>query len=155
MRNSKIMTLKLRRPAGSLALIAVFCFVSGDPPHAQTSPSGVPIFQVDASWPKFDGNWIFGSIGGVFVDPTNDHVWVLNRPRTVQPDENYAAQNPPVADCCVPPPFVMEFTEDGKFVKGWGGPAPVMSGPRTSTASQSIPKAISGSRRTAKGMRRF
>ena len=48
---------------------------------AQKPAGGVPTFQVDPSWPKFDGNWIFGSIGGVFVDPTNDHVWVLNRPR--------------------------------------------------------------------------
>jgi DNA-binding beta-propeller fold protein YncE len=90
--------------------------------HAQRPAGGVPMFEVDPSWPKFDGNWLFGSIGGVFVDPSNDHVWVLNRPRTVQNDENYAAQKPPVADCCVPPPFVMEFDSNGKFLKSWGGP---------------------------------
>ena len=89
---------------------------------AQKPAGGVPTFQVDPSWPRFDGNWIFGSIGGVFVDPTNDHVWVLNRPRSLQNDENYAAQEPPLADCCVPPPFVMEFDQNGKFLKGWGGP---------------------------------
>lgn len=91
---------------------------------AQGQMGGVPTFQVDPSWPRFDGNWIFGSIGGVFVDPTNDHVWVLNRPRSLQNDENYAAQDPPLADCCVPPPFVMEFDPNGKFIKGWGGPGP-------------------------------
>jgi DNA-binding beta-propeller fold protein YncE len=91
---------------------------------AQNPSAGVPTFQVDASWPKFEGNWIFGSIGGVFIDPTNDHVWVLNRPRTLQPDENYAVQDPPAADCCVPPSFVMEFDENGTFLKGWGGPGP-------------------------------
>jgi DNA-binding beta-propeller fold protein YncE len=105
-----------------LAFAVALSFPSGEPSVAQTSATGVPIFQVDPSWPKFEGNWIFGSIGGVFVDPTNDHVWVLNRPRTIQPDENYAAQTPPLADCCVPPPYVMEFTEDGRFLKGWGGP---------------------------------
>jgi DNA-binding beta-propeller fold protein YncE len=115
------MTLNARRAAGCLALAAMVCFYTDDRTVAQ-APRGVPIFEVDASWPRFEGNWIFGSIGGVFVDPTNDHVWVLNRPRTVQPDENYAAENPPLADCCVPPPYVMEFTEDGRFVKHWGGP---------------------------------
>ena len=91
---------------------------------AQKPAGGLPTFQIDPSWPKFEGNWIFGSIGGVFVDPTNDHVWVLNRPRTLQKDEDYAAQKPPVADCCVPPPFVMEFDQNGKFLKSWGGPGP-------------------------------
>ena len=94
----------------------------GQPADVGESPEGVPTFQVDATWPRFDGNWIFGSIGGVFVDPTNDHVWVLNRPRTLEPDENYAVQDPPAADCCVPPPFVMEFDGSGVFLKGWGGP---------------------------------
>jgi DNA-binding beta-propeller fold protein YncE len=92
------------------------------PANAQRATDGVPMFEVDPWWPKFDGNWLFGSIGGVFVDPGNDHVWVLNRPRTIQNDENYAAQNPPAADCCVPPPFIMEFDQNGKFLKGWGGP---------------------------------
>ena len=106
-----------------IAAAAMLCFfVAGTPASTQAPSGSVPVFEVDASWPKFDGNWIFGSIGGVFVDPANDHVWVLNRPRTVQPDENYAAQQPALADCCVPPPYLMEFTPDGRFVKGWGGP---------------------------------
>lgn len=93
--------------------------------HAQPAGDGVPTFQVDPSWPKFEGNWIFGSIGGLYVDPTTDHVWVLNRPRTLQADENYAAQDPPRADCCVPPPFVMQFDANGNIVgEGWGGPGP-------------------------------
>src|SRR2546427_9188403 len=62
--------------------------------NAQRPAAGVPTFEVDPFWPKFDGNWIFGSIGGVFVDPANDHVWVLNRPRTLETDENYAVQKP-------------------------------------------------------------
>jgi len=92
------------------------------PLSAQKSAGGLPTFQVDPSWPTFEGNWLFGSIGGVFVDPTNDHVWVLNRPRRLQKDEDYAAQKPPAADCCVPPPFVMEFDQSGKVLKSWGGP---------------------------------
>jgi DNA-binding beta-propeller fold protein YncE len=123
------MKLASRSVAVGAALIAglgVFAWSAG----AQRSTGGaragaaggVPAFEVDASWPRFDGNWIFGSIGGVFVDPANDHVWVLNRPRTVQKDEDYAAQTPPVADCCVPPPYVMEFDQAGTVIRSWGGP---------------------------------
>ena len=46
------------------------------------------------------GNWIFGSIGGITVDPETGHVWVLQRPGTLDDDEDYAAQVPPLADCC-------------------------------------------------------
>jgi len=116
------MHLKVRGALAAGALGVLSCLVADALPSAQVRSTAVPIFEVDASWPKFEGNWILGSIGGVFVDPANDHVWVLNRPRTVQPDEDYAAQKPPLADCCVPPPYVMEFTEEGKFVKSWGGP---------------------------------
>jgi DNA-binding beta-propeller fold protein YncE len=117
------MSVKIRHAIGVCAVIvALGTALVQHPAGAQRPAGGVPTFQVDPSWPKFDGNWIFGSIGGVFVDQTNDHVWVLNRPRTVQNDENYAAQTPPVADCCVPPPFVMEFDQNGKALTSWGGP---------------------------------
>ena len=84
--------------------------------------AGVPTFQVEPSWPKIEGNWIFGSIGGITVDPTNDHIWVAQRPGTLDKDENYAAQTPPKGNCCVPAPPIMEFTPDGKLVQEWGGP---------------------------------
>ena len=88
--------LKIRNVG--IAMIIVAATISlwlQRPASAQRPAGGVPMFEVDPLWPKFDSNWIFGSIGGVFVDPTNDHVWVLNRPRTIQNDENYAAQKPP------------------------------------------------------------
>jgi DNA-binding beta-propeller fold protein YncE len=114
--------------AGYMALLVGLCVLNLAPnivaawsPKAVAKP-GVPMFEVDPFWPRFESNWIFGSIGGVYVDPANDHVWVLNRPRTVQKDEDYANQKPPVADCCVPPPFVAEFDPTGHFIKGWGGP---------------------------------
>ena len=113
------------RRVGGLALVVGLCAIQWVPERAvaaQGGKAGVPIFEVDPFWPKFDGNWIFGSIGGVFVDPTNDHVWVLNRPRTLQKDEDYAAQKPAAADCCVPPAFVQEFDQDGHALKSWGGP---------------------------------
>ena len=117
--------MKLRIRNIGMAVITGAAIASlwlGRPANAQRPAGGVPMFEVDPLWPRFDGNWIFGSIGGVFVDPANDHVWVLNRPRTIQNDENYAAQTPPAADCCVPPPFVMEFDQNGRFLESWGGP---------------------------------
>lgn len=117
------MTREIRTTVAVLMVLVALALSAFERSAAAQKPTaGVPTFQVDPSWPRFDGNWIFGSIGGVFVDPTNDHVWVLNRPRSLQNDENYAAQKPPLADCCVPPPFMMEFDPNGKFLKGWGGP---------------------------------
>lgn len=48
---------------------------------AQNPAAGVPRFEVNPYWPRMDGSWkadwMFGSIGGVTVDPRNDRVWVL------------------------------------------------------------------------------
>jgi DNA-binding beta-propeller fold protein YncE len=86
------------------------------------APGKVPIYEIDPSWPKTEGNWILGAIGGITVDPATNHVWVLQRPATLDEDENYAAQVPPKADCCVAAPPVMEIDESGNYIQGWGGP---------------------------------
>jgi DNA-binding beta-propeller fold protein YncE len=86
------------------------------------APGKVPIYEIDPSWPKTEGNWILGAIGGITVDPATNHVWVLQRPATLDDDENYAAQVPPKADCCVAAPPVMEIDESGNYIQGWGGP---------------------------------
>jgi hypothetical protein len=104
---------------------------------AQSSSASVPNFQVDPSWPKMEGhfgvkgNWIFGSIGGITVDPATDHLWVLERPRSLDSHENSAARNPPESDCCVAAPPVMEFDAAGNFIQGWGGPGPGYDWPDT------------------------
>ncbi|HEX5507696.1 MAG TPA: hypothetical protein VFX37_04255, partial [Pseudolabrys sp.] len=85
---------------------------AGDPPK----------FQVDASWPKpLPNNWIMGQAAGVAVD-AQDHIWVIQRPRTLTDDEKAASFNPPRAKCCKPAPPVLEFDEDGNLLKAWGGP---------------------------------
>src|ERR1700722_2027752 len=76
---------------------------------AQGSSQGMPVFQVDPSWPKLPNNWVMGIVSSVTVD-RRDHVWILHRPRTVQ--ENLKAQ-------AAPP--VLEFDADGKFLNAWGG----------------------------------
>jgi DNA-binding beta-propeller fold protein YncE len=94
---------------GALLLLAA-------PVAAQT----VPQFQVDPTWPKpLPNNWILGQVANVAVD-SNDHVWVLQRPRTLTDDEKGATLKPPRSKCCEPAPSVMEFDGDGKFIQGWG-----------------------------------
>src|SRR3954470_17701866 len=61
-----------------------------------------PRFQVDASWPQpLPNNWIMGQAAGIAVD-AQDHVWVVQRPRSLTNDEKAAALSPPTSKCCVP-----------------------------------------------------
>lgn len=81
-----------------------------------------PKFKVDASWPQpLPNNWIMGQASGVAVD-ADDHVWVIQRPRTLTDDEKAASFTPPRTKCCVPAPPVMEFDAQGKLLRAWGGP---------------------------------
>ena len=80
-----------------------------------------PKFQVDPAWPKpLPNNWIMGQPAGVAVDG-DDHVWVVQRPRTLTDDEKAASLDPPRSKCCVPAPPVMEFDQDGNLLRSWGG----------------------------------
>lgn len=84
--------------------------------------AGVPKFEVDPYWPKdLPNQWMLGQVSGIYVD-SHDHVWVTNRPRTLEDHDKYAAFDPPQADCCKPAPAVLEFDAAGNFVQGWGGP---------------------------------
>src|SRR3569833_1614812 len=97
---------------------AALLLAAASPLSAQT----VPQFQVDASWPKpLPNNWLFGQVANVAVE-SHDHVWVLQRPRTLTEDEKGATLKPPRNTCCAPAPSVMEFDAEGNFVQGWGFP---------------------------------
>ena len=81
-----------------------------------------PRFQVDPFWPKtLPNRWIMGQAAGVAVD-AQDHIWVVQRPRTLTDDEKAASLNPPRTKCCVPAPPVMEFDQEGNLLRAWGGP---------------------------------
>ena len=81
-----------------------------------------PQFQVDPSWPKpLPNGWLMGQAAGVTVD-AQDHVWVIQRPRTLTEDERGATLNPPRSLCCTPAPPVLEFDADGNLLRAWGGP---------------------------------
>jgi DNA-binding beta-propeller fold protein YncE len=109
----------MKRVAWGAAFAALLSVVAFSSPSAAADP---PQFQVDPFWPKpLPNNWLFGQIGGLAVD-SNDHVWVLQRPRSLTEDERGATLKPPRNNCCVPAPSVLEFDADGNFVQGWGGP---------------------------------
>jgi DNA-binding beta-propeller fold protein YncE len=74
----------------------------------------VPVYRVEAAWPKpLPNRWLVGAIAGVAVD-TRDHVWIVHRPGTLQPNETRSIWR------AAPP--VLEFDPDGNLVAAWGGP---------------------------------
>src|SRR5215831_10129810 len=110
-----------------------------------TSKNGAtPKFMVDPTWPRpLPHSWLLGQVGGLYVD-SHDHIWVYNRPRTLNDDEVGLepalpgvtdAKGQPInalgfprvngfgADCCRAAPSVLEFDAGGKLLRSWGGPA--------------------------------
>ena len=86
--------------------------ISNDRAQAQASATAkqVPVFEVDASWPKLPNNWVVGHVASVAVD-RRDHVFMLHRPNTIpEPERSKAA------------PPVLEFDAAGRYVNAWGGP---------------------------------
>ena len=90
----------------------------------------VPKFQVDPFWPKpLPNNWAIGQVAGVAVDE-RDHVWIIQRPRSLTRGEKLAAAKPPIAQCCIPAPPVIEFDPEGNVVQAWGGDGQGFDWPR-------------------------
>src|SRR2546425_313376 len=74
----------------------------------------IPSFKVDPFWPKpLPNHWLVGAVVGVAVD-SKDHVWIIHRPSTLQPNEIRALHRG------APP--VLEFDAAGNLVSSWGGP---------------------------------
>jgi len=101
-------TRSLVGAAAVLLSVGVFSArCGGDPPEGAAAPA----FQVDPAWPTIPNNWQFGQVASVAVD-AEDHVWVLQRPGTLNPDEQERAAPP-----------VLEFDGAGNFIQAWGGPS--------------------------------
>jgi hypothetical protein len=115
MRFAKHLMAALALPVGLCASLAL----SVSPGvRAQDAPA----YKVDGNWPKpLPPNWTIMGVTGMFVDK-NDNVWVLNRPRDLDKTMNFATLIPPTAECCVPPPAVLEFNSEGDLLRSWGGP---------------------------------
>ena len=65
--------------------------------------------------------WATGAVGGIAVD-SHDNIWVFHRPGTIPESERGASLNPPLSECCIPAPSVIEFSSTGQFIQAWGGP---------------------------------
>ena len=95
-----------------LRTVFVLCLLAVLP--AAQNRAQVPTFAVDAHWPKpLPNQWILGAVAGVAVDP-KDHVWILHRPSTLQPNETRSIWR------AAPP--VLEFDVSGELLSSWGGP---------------------------------
>jgi hypothetical protein len=91
-------------------------------PRAPRPAPRIPQFEADPWWPKpLPDKWILGQVSGIAVD-ARDHVWILHRPRTLTEREAGAVQKPPISQCCVPAPPVIELDTQGNVVRSWGGP---------------------------------
>jgi len=119
----------LRPSVIALVVLSLACSESGAPgaESAAAGPAasgnGPPSFAVDPSWPReFPNDWILGAITSVFVDD-RDHVWITHLPETLTPEETAVVQDPPIGQCCVPAPVVLEIDPEGNVVQAWGDPA--------------------------------
>ena len=95
-------------------------------------PEGVAQFAVDPFWPQpLPNNWIIGQVAGTSVD-SNDNVWIIHRPFTVQGTN--AGSTPPMSQrdqawgsdpvqslCCTTAPSVLAFNPAGEVIQAWGG----------------------------------
>jgi hypothetical protein len=106
--------------AVSFATIGLPLAPAAESEAREQGPMQVPTYQVDPFWPRpLPNRWLVGAIAGVAVD-SRDHVWIVHRPATLQPNETRSIWR------AAPP--VLEFDREGNLVQAWGGPAPAASG---------------------------
>jgi DNA-binding beta-propeller fold protein YncE len=101
------------------AIIAALLVAHAMTPAITGQQSKVPAFKVDPAWPKIPNNWQFGQVASVAID-AQDHVWVLQRPGTLAPEEKPRAAPP-----------LLEFDAAGNFIQAWGGPGEGYEWPRS------------------------
>lgn len=96
--------------------------------HAQAAP---PRYKVDPFWPKeLPNNWMIGHVEGIVIG-ADGHVWVLHHSSTLDHPTPHSkavdhsdlglAQQPPISECCLAAPEVIEFDAAGNVVQAWGG----------------------------------
>jgi DNA-binding beta-propeller fold protein YncE len=102
-------------PGLAASVCALAVMIPGAMENAiQSSPLPPPSYRVDPFWPRpLPNNWIVGAVVGVAVD-NRDHVWIVHRPSTLQPNETRSIWR------AAPP--VLEFDAEGTLVSSWGGP---------------------------------
>ncbi len=116
------MTRSTRMWIGSVFLVAVGAACGGASESEAgaaggmaVGSDGIPTYEA-VSWPQMPNDWVMGLATGISSD-SQDHIWVLHRPRTVP--------EPELQDRAAP--AVLEFDAEGNYVQGWGGPDYVAS----------------------------
>jgi DNA-binding beta-propeller fold protein YncE len=98
---------------------------------AQRASAQVPRFEPDPLWNQsLPNKWTTGQVSGIAVDK-RDHVWVIHRPGSIADGEKAASFDPPLAECCIPAPPILEFDAAGNLVQGFGGPGDGYEWPST------------------------
>src|SRR3954471_1230429 len=96
------------------ALLAVYVVV-----HAQTP--AVPKYKFDPDWPKTMPNkWKIGGVTGLAVSPTDDTVWVYDRPNDLRDIELDAEVK--ATDCCARPPSMIHIDKAGNVIESFDPP---------------------------------
>jgi len=119
--------------------------------QAQTNgATQAPRFEVDPMWPKpLPNGWYLGQTIGVGVD-ANDHVWIIHRSDSLDAVE--AAADEGTGACCKKAPPIMEFDQDGKLLRHFGGKdGEGYQWPASNHGLQIDARATSGSAATATG----
>ncbi len=136
MRDNPRIVTRARTFLGLAVGVLLPLVASGQGANARPDPKSptaerLPIDEIDQAWPPtLPNDWILGDIRGLFVDE-RDHLWVIHMPLSLTPQEIGAAVKPPIADCCIPAPPVLELDPEGKVLKAWGGPANFYVDPKT------------------------
>ena len=113
-----------------LALVMGVASMTFERAEAQSN-GGVPNFDWDPLFfQDLPNRWTTGQVGGISVD-SQDHTWIAHRPASITPTIRTAALTPPAARCCTPAPPILEFDQNGRFVKAFGGPADEYEWPTT------------------------
>lgn len=92
---------------------AIVLAAPDDAPHV--GEGALPRFEKDLAWPQVPAKWKMGFGSAVAID-SDDNVWILSRPRTLSHPRSTA---PDLTSTPAPP--VMEFDQEGNFIRGWGG----------------------------------
>src|SRR5262249_55601505 len=51
-----------------------------------------------------------------------DHIWIIHRAGSLEPNETHATTTPQTAMCCAPADPVLAFDQQGNLIQHWGGP---------------------------------
>ena len=82
----------------------------GDGTNVVLTVEQVPQFRAQGSWPKLPSQWVMAIVASTWIDE-QDHLWVLQRPNTLNDEEKPRAAPP-----------VLEFDAEGDLHPGLGRP---------------------------------